>query len=81
MTKFTVFPELCTIEYTCDSVIKQGTTEADNQPISCSDFTFDGLYNGQSTDGKLVFEPNESQYIDGTFPPGKYDVVISGTEI
>ena len=72
-------PALCTIDYACVSVQKQGSLITDD-PINCDNLGFDGILNGQSTDGKFIFTPTEAQYQDGTFPPGKYDVVISGTE-
>ena len=79
LRQFRIQPELCTITYTCTSVTKQGFTGA-TQPITCSDLTFDGVINGQTSDGILEFKPTGADYVSGKYPPGLYDIVITGTE-
>jgi hypothetical protein len=48
LNPFDIDPVGCRVTYTCTSV-----TDVDGiaTPISCSDFTFDGYFDGQSTDG------------------------------
>ena len=62
MTEFTIFPDHCKVNYACSSVEKVGLEVGETEPIDCTDLTFDGVFDGQETDGKLTFTPNESQY-------------------
>ena len=49
--------------------------------ITCSDLTFDGVFDGQATDGKLTFSADSQDYIDETYVPGVYEVTITGTAV
>ena len=49
--------------------------------ITCSDLTFDSVFDGQATDGKLTFSADSQDYIDETYVPGVYEVTITGTAV
>ena len=53
----------------------------DDSTISCSDLTFDGVFDDQATDGKLTFSADSQDYIDETYKPGVYEVTITGTAV
>jgi len=77
LNQFTIVPSQCSITYTCTSVERIG---ADQDPlISCADFDFDGVIDGTSTDGQLIFTPTLTDYQNGTYEPGTYVVTITGT--
>ena len=53
---------------------------ADQDPlISCSDFTFDGIFDGTDDDGELVITPTVEDYTNGIYEPGEYEVTITGS--
>ena len=47
--------------------------------MTCGDFTFDRIYNNESTDGQLTFTATQQDYIDDVYTPGVYVVTITGT--
>lgn len=49
--------------------------------ITCTDFTFDGLFDNSGTDGTGSFTAPISKYTDGSYPPGDYEVTIRGTTV
>ena len=60
-------PLRCKISYECISVVR---VDGADSMIECTDFVFDGIYDGQSTDGKLTFSADSNDYLSGTYPPG-----------
>ena len=77
LTKFTIVPSICPVTYTCTNVV-----EGDGGTISsveCDDFSFDGVFDGDATDGVLTFTASENDYITGNYRPGIYEVTITGT--
>ena len=70
-------PAQCKITYECTSVVRLG--EDQDPLISCSDFDFDGVIDGTSDDGVLIFTPTVDDYTNGTYEPGEYEVTITGT--
>ena len=68
------------MSYACTSVSKQDLGPGEREPIDCKTLTFDGTFDGQLTDGTLEFKPTEADYLSQKYPPGLYDIVITGTE-
>lgn len=62
VTGFNILPDLCKVKYECTSVSLQGLPVDEAEPIDCADLTFDGVFNGQETDGKLTFTPTVDDY-------------------
>ena len=75
---FDIDPPQCRVTYACTSV-----TDINDQvtPITCSDFTFDGDFNGQSTDGKLTITITADKYTDSVYPAQDYFITITGTAV
>ena len=78
LTEFELTPERCEVTYRCTEVKLQGDGASS---ISCSDLTFDGIFDGQETDGKLTFSADSQDYIDNIYLPGVYEVTITGTAV
>ena len=68
LNQFTITPTICDITYVCTKVEKLGVSEI--SLIDCSDFAFDGVINGQVSDGKLIFSANSADYLNGNVTPG-----------
>lgn len=47
--------------------------------VQCSSFVFDGLFDGDLTDGTLTFTTTVDDYKDDVYEPGTYLVSIKGT--
>ena len=77
---FTIDPTKCRIQYVCESVTSADPAQLTGIP-ECSDFTFDGMLDGDDTDGKFTFTPTRDDYINGDYIPGTYTVTIKGTAI
>ena len=78
LNEFTMDPSICEVTYECDFVVSlTGAT----QPVRCSDFDFDGIMNGDATDGKMTFSATADDYIDNVLEPGQYLVWIKGTAV
>ena len=60
--------------YEVTSVSLQGLGAGQDEPIDVSTNT-----DFVDTGSGFFFSPTEAQYVDGTYPPGTYDVVIKGT--
>ena len=79
-TRFDIDPPQCRVTYECTSV-----TYDDNQSsvIDCSDFTFDGDFNGDNTDGQLSITVTSDKFIDtnNSYPVGDYFILITGTAV
>ena len=60
LDRFTMDPPRCKIRYECTGVAR---TDGADSMISCADFAFDGLYDGQATDGQLTFEADSNDYL------------------
>ena len=67
LTKFTIEPARCKISYACTSVAR---VDGNASKIECSDFVFDGLYDGDAGDGILTFSADQTDYVSETYPPG-----------
>ena len=76
LVKFTISPFRCRVEYACTSVER---VDGDPSSITCDDFSFDGIYDGQKSDGKLTFRATTEDYLGGVFDRGQYTVTITGT--
>ena len=82
LKEFEIEPDFCIVEYSCVDVTRDdGVAEQ----LSCTDFQFDSLFDGQQTDGKLQITIPESWYTLG-FPnsfyaPGVYTIEIEGHAI
>ena len=49
--------------------------------VNCDDLTFDGVFNGDATDGQLTFSADSTDYENGVVTPGDYVVTITGTAV
>ena len=78
LTPFDIDPAQCRVTYACTSV-----TDVNGQatPMDCSKFTFDGDFDGQSTDGKLSITITSDDYKNNVYPTGEYFITITGTAI
>ena len=57
LTEFNMSPARCEVTYECTSVVRvDGATSS----IACSDLTFDGIIDGQGSDGVLTFSADRS---------------------
>ena len=54
LNPFTITPSICEVQYVCTSVIRVDDVNAASD-ITCSDLTFDGIMNGDLSDGQLTF--------------------------
>ena len=75
VNQFDITPSFCEVQYSCVSVSYSGVGAS---VLDCSYVTFDGVFNGDASDGVLTFTASSSQYIDGSLPPGGYTVTIKG---
>jgi len=76
---FDIDPPQCRVTYACTSVTDINGQDAE---ITCSDFTFDGDFNGQqSTDGKLTITITSDKYTDSVYPAQDYFITITGTAV
>ena len=78
LTEFELTPARCEASYRCTSVERLDQAASS---LSCSDLTFDGVFDGQDTDGTLTFSADSQDYINDTFTPGVYTVTITGTAV
>ena len=78
LNPFTITPTICEVTYACSSVAR-----ADNaaSAVNCDDLTFDGVFNGDATDGQLTFSADSNAYENGVVTPGDYVVTITGTAV
>ena len=56
-----------------------GQTQFDD--ITCANLNIDLILDGGATDGKNTFFATESDYINGVYRPGQYEVTISGVVV
>jgi hypothetical protein len=78
LTQFELTPARCEVTYACTSVTR---VDVESSTIACSDLTFDGVINGDVSDGKLTFSADSDDYVNETFTPGDYTVTITGTAV
>ena len=76
MTEFLISPNNCPISYACTDVVESNQAVSS---IDCNDLSFDGVFNGDPTDGVLTFVATETDYTSGNYRPGEYTVTITGT--
>jgi hypothetical protein len=78
LTQFDIDPPQCRVTYECTSV-----TDINGQatPMDCSKFSFDGDFDGQSTDGELSITITADDYKNDVYPIGEYYITITGTAI
>jgi hypothetical protein len=72
LNPFTVTPNCCTVEYTCESISWTGTGTSS---VSCSDFTSSITFDD---DGYIRLETPPSLYTGSTYVPGTYTVTFKG---
>lgn len=70
LNEFTVDPEGCLVDYECRHVTQAGLT--------CDQLNFDGIFDGDDTDGEIDITLGPTDYENGTVNPGEYDVQICG---
>ena len=75
---FTIDPTFCKIDYVCKSVVPEPANASAVVP-TCSDITFDNVYDNSGTDGVITFTADANDYIAGTFTPGTFKIEIEGT--
>ena len=46
--------------------------------IQCNDLDFDGVFDGDILDGRLTFTARIQDYLNDVYPPGQYEVTITG---
>ena len=78
MNPFTITPPRCTVTYTCTSVVRK---DGENTTMGCNEFSFDGQYNNQATDGKLSITVTENNYKNNDYSPGVFEVTITGSVV
>lgn len=78
LTPFNIVPSLCEVRYKCIDV-----SHTDNvlNSMKCRDFVFDGIFDGEGTDGRLTITIPETYYTNGQYPPGTYKITIEGTTV
>jgi hypothetical protein len=79
LNKFTVLPLVCIdmVTYECTNVV--GPNGADFKKIFCPQDAFDGIFNGDSTDGLLTVSATHFEYSSGSVPAGTYTFTITAT--
>ena len=79
LNQYTIEPERCQVEYRCKSV--ERADEVTPSSVQCIDLTFDGVFDGENTDGKISFSADQSDYTSGKYTPGEYIVTIAGMAV
>jgi hypothetical protein len=76
---FTITPDFCEVSYECTQVKKVTDANAD-LTMTCDDFDKFGNIGGRPFgQNKLEITVTADDYTSGRFPPGNYDITISGT--
>ena len=63
----------CTVTYKCKSVTR---TDGNPSVLDCDDWLFDGVFNGDPSDGRLSITATLEDYNTDAKPPGSYIVEI-----
>ena len=73
-------PTGCRVTYVCTSVLD---ADGNATPLQCSDFDFDGDFDGTSTDGQLSITITSDMYTDtqNQIPVGEYFITVTGTAV
>ena len=77
LQEFDIQPEGCKVEYECTDISPVDLAQTTGIPV-CLPSMFDGIIDGNGTDGKFRFVPTEDDYKNGTYLPGEYIVEITG---
>ena len=78
LTPFTVTPSRCEIQYSCDSVTKDGSATTE---LNCASLGLDGIFNSEATDGKGSITATQAAYLDGSLTPGVFTFNLVGTVV
>jgi hypothetical protein len=78
--KYTIEPDFCEVEYSCESVTHATMSDwNDANPDGCDIFDLSGPINGAPFGvSTLSAEFTSDQYLDGTRPPGVYNIRVKG---
>ena len=75
LRKFDIQPSICPVEYECTSI------QSFQTQIYCDDINFDGIFNGDATDGTATFSAGTAEYLSERYVAGEYLVTLTGRVI